>query len=54
MVKMDTFSTPGIYSLADLFHCSKSDEKSGNLFDDRLFIGERVNYNAKLLSLIHI
>ena len=53
MVKMDTFSTPGIYSLADLFHCSKSDEKSGNLFDDRLFIGERVNYNAKLFQHPH-
>ena len=53
MVKMDTFSTPGIYSIADLFHCSKSDEKSGNLFDDRLFIGERVNYNAKLFQHPH-
>ena len=50
---MDTFSTPGIYSIADLFHCSKSDEKSGNLFDDRLFIGERVNYNAKLFQHPH-
>ena len=50
---MDTFSTPGIYSLADLFHCSKSDEKSGDLFDDRLFIGERVNYNAKLFQHPH-